>query len=96
MEEYETKWITKTIDVMLPVDGYGKYIDIFAYLAKVVDSVDPKYKYIIGLLNTCLNRKGITTKQEKMAQDLIGYFRDNGYFEEEEDELDEDSNKYLN
>lgn len=82
-QETETKWVTKTLDVLLPVNGYGNYQDIFSYLAKVVDTCDPKYSYIIGLLNTCYNRGGcITNKQEKMAQDIISLFRKRGYFEE--------------
>lgn len=80
-------WVKRTLEVLLPCDGVGNYQDIFAYLAKVVDSLDPKYKYIIGLLNTCYARCGsITTNQKKMADDIISYFKDRGYFEEGGDE----------
>ena len=85
-KEDKTVWVTKTIDVLMPVNGYGKYLDIFTYLAKVVDSCDPKFEYIIGLLNTCYIRGSITDKQVKMAGDIISFYRDKGYFEESIDE----------
>ena len=87
IRDTEKIWIKKTIDVLLPIDGYGSYQDVFTFLAKVVDSVDPKYKYIIGLLNTCYIRNGsISNSQTKMASDIISYFRQNGYFKESENE----------
>ena len=81
-EEFPKKWITKTIDVLLPEDGYGMYVDIFSYLAKVVDTGDSKYRYIIGLLNCCFNSDWISQKQKKLATDVIDFFRVKGYFEE--------------
>ena len=85
-KEEKTVWVTKTIDVLMPLNGYGKYRDIFTFLAKVVDSCDPKYEYIIGLLNTCHSRGCITNKQAKMAEDIISFYRNKGYFEEFDDD----------
>lgn len=83
LKNTEKIWVKKTIDVLLPIDGYGSYQDVFTFLAKVVDSVDPKYKYVIGLLNTCYMHNGsISNSQTKIASDIISYFRQNGYFKE--------------
>ena len=76
------KWVKREIDVKLPCST-SSCLDMFIYLAKVVDSFDPKYKYIIGLLNTCYSHNGnILVSQEKLAKDIVSYFYDNGYFEE--------------
>ena len=76
------KWVKREIEVKLPCNTSSCF-DIFTYLAKVVDSFDPKYKYIIGLLNTCFTHGGnIYASQEKLAKDIVSYFYDNGYFEE--------------
>ena len=76
------KWVKREIEVKLPINN-SSCLDMFIYLAKVVDSLDPKYKYIIGLLNTCYSHNGnILQSQEKMAMDIVSYFYENGYFEE--------------
>ena len=62
------KWVKREIDVKLPCSTSSCF-DIFIYLAKVVDSFDPKYKYIIGILNTCYAHKGnIFASQEKNSK----------------------------
>lgn len=85
-EETEAVWVTKTIDVLMPVDGFGNYQDIFTYLIKVVDSFDNRYSYIVGLLSTCYMNNGCIKKtQEKLANDLISFFKSKGYFDLERD-----------
>lgn len=80
------KWVKKEIEVIFPEDAQGSYEQIFIYLAKVVDSFDPRYGYIIGLLNTLLNRGKFSKKQEKMALDIMSYFFNKGYFKGGENE----------
>jgi hypothetical protein len=80
------KWVKREIEVKLPCST-SSCLDMFIYLAKVVDSLDPKYKYIIGLLNTCYSHNGnILQSQEKMAMDIVSYFYENGYFKENSNE----------
>ena len=80
------KWVKREIEVKLPCST-SSCLDMFIYLAKVVDSFDHKYKYIIGLLNTCYSHNGnILVSQEKLAKDIVLYFYDNGYFEENKDD----------
>lgn len=79
-----TIWVKREVEVILPIEGYGKYQDIFTYLVKVVDICDPKFEFIVGLLSYIYWSGGICDgKQQKLADDIISYYKAKGYFRED-------------
>lgn len=44
-----------------------KYKDILWTIAKEIESEDPHFEFVIGLLSYCLSHDGLSNKQAKIA-----------------------------
>lgn len=68
------EWIKKEIEVGKPIhDGKTTYLDTLIYLLKVVNQLDPKYEYIIGLAYYAQRGK-LSEAQLKLTRDLYEYY----------------------
>lgn len=70
-----------TIEVKIPdIENENcTYADALVYLVKVVSQFDLKFEYLVGLAAYALTR-GLSERQEKLANDLITYYSEQGFF----------------
>lgn len=74
-----------TIEVKVPdISKECKYSDILVYLVKVVSQFDVKFEFLVGLASYALTR-GLSEKQKQVADDLIDYYAEQGFFKKGQD-----------
>lgn len=84
LEKNNRSWIKYEIEVPVPCKGSREYRDILIYLVKVVDVLDPRFSIVVGLLSYIFhNGKFDSSEQRKLADDIIMYYKENGYLEKE-------------
>lgn len=70
-------WITRKINIKLPSSEKPTYSDCLIYLVKVLDQMDPRYEYVLGLAGYAIS-KGLSKKQSECADEIINHYIEKG------------------
>lgn len=76
----ERKPLTKnTVQITVQKPVTDNWSEILTYLARIIDPKDiPNYTVLIGLASYSRSNNGLTTKQVKIADDLVAYAKSRG------------------
>lgn len=70
-------WKTKKVSIKIPSAEKPTYADCLIYLVKVLDQMDPKYNFVLGLAGYSVS-KGLSKNQSSCADEIINYYIEKG------------------